>query len=74
MEKISKLLSDVTGAWNWWCKRACWWDSTDEELWEFLLIAKYFPIDKIQKNDIGRACSTYRGGQRYRQGFGRGYL
>ena len=70
----SKLLNNVISSWDWWCKRVCGWDSTDEELWEFLLIAKYFSNDKLQKNDMGRACSTYRGGQRYRQGFGSGDL
>jgi hypothetical protein len=36
-----------------------------------VLLTKYYSGDQIKKNKIGRACSKYRGEERYIQGFGR---
>jgi len=36
-----------------------------------LLIAKYYPGDQMNKNEMGRACSMYFGQQRCIQGFGK---
>ena len=35
-----------------------------------MLLTQYCAGDKIEKNDIGGACSTYGGGERHVQGFG----
>jgi hypothetical protein len=34
------------------------------------LLTKYFASDKIKKNEMGRACAMYGGGERHVQGFG----
>jgi len=35
---------------------------------------QYFSCDKIEKNEMGEACSAYRGEERCIQGFGGGNL
>ena len=35
----------------------------------FVLLTKYQSGDQIRKNEIGGACSTYRGQERFIQGF-----
>jgi hypothetical protein len=34
------------------------------------LLTQYCASDKIKKNEMGRACGTYGGGERHVQGFG----
>jgi hypothetical protein len=34
------------------------------------MITKYYSGDQIKKNEVGGACSTYRGGERCIQDFG----
>jgi hypothetical protein len=36
----------------------------------FLLLTHYCAGDKIEKNEVGGACSAYGGGERRVQGFG----
>jgi hypothetical protein len=36
----------------------------------FVLLTQYSAGDEIEKNEIGRVCSTYGGGERHVQGFG----
>jgi hypothetical protein len=36
----------------------------------FVLLTQYFSGDKIEKNEMGGACSTYGGEERHIQGFG----
>jgi hypothetical protein len=35
-----------------------------------VLLTKYYSGDKIEKNEMGWACNTYRGQERCIQGFG----
>jgi len=37
----------------------------------FVLLTQYFLGDKIEKNEMGRACSTYGGQEGHIQGLGR---
>ena len=34
------------------------------------MLAQYFVSDKIKKNEMGKACGAYVGGERHVQGFG----
>ena len=47
-----------------------WRKLHNEELNDFLLLAKYYLGDQIEKNDMGGACSTYGGEERCIQDFG----
>jgi len=46
-----------------------WWKLHNEEL-RAVLLTQYYASDKIKKNEMGRACGTYGGGERPVQGFG----
>jgi hypothetical protein len=50
--------------------RGEWRNLRNEELKRSVLLTPYFAGDKIEKNDMGRACSMDGGGERHVQGFG----
>jgi hypothetical protein len=45
---------EVTGEWR---------RLHNEELSLFVLLTQYYAGDKIEKNEMGRACGTYGGGE-----------
>jgi hypothetical protein len=47
-----------------------WRKLHDEELHDFILLTHYFAGDKIEKNEMGRACIADGGGERRVQGVG----
>ena len=46
------------------------WRKLHNEELKDLLLAQYCAGDKIEKNEMGRACGTYGGRERCGQGFG----
>jgi hypothetical protein len=46
------------------------WRKLHNEELNGLFLTQYRTGDKIKKNEMGVACSTYRGGERCVQGFG----
>jgi hypothetical protein len=55
-----------------WERRCLWWSITKvgHKILQVIYFGFYFAGDKIEKNEMGEACSAYGGGERRAQGFG----
>jgi hypothetical protein len=60
----STLRDEVTGEWTKLCNEEL------NDLYCTVLLTQYFAGDKIEKNEMGEACSVNGGSERHVQGFG----